>query len=146
MGTVGKYMLTDADRTRLLRARELHEELEKMEEGLRELRLLSVSLKSPKMDDMPKAPGSGDTMTATLARIERQEGKIARVRAKLRGEVRSAARVVKRLTGPFKAFCEAYYVDGDPFAVAQATSGVKERQCKRYMAIVACEETQREDD
>ena len=37
------------------------------------------------------------------------------------------------MEGHMRKFCEAYYIEGFPFDVAQSLSGVSERQCQRYM-------------
>lgn len=126
----------DHERDALLRVRKLHEEMENLIDGLKELRLLSVSLSSPKLDDMPKAQGVTDKYAQTLARIEHKEREIAVQKREIERAQRIARRGLSRFIGPFKAFCEDYYVKGLPFVLAQAASGVSERQCKNYMAEI----------
>ena len=128
--------LTDAEREALLYVRELHEELENMCNGLRELKILSISVSSPKMDGMPKAQSSGDAYAQVLARIERQEREIASLSKRISKEQYPARRAAKKLKGPFRAFCEDYYINGMPFSLASAASGVTERQCKNYMTFI----------
>ena len=132
----GKYTLSDEDREALLFSRELQEDMEKMCDGLRELRLLAVSVSSPNMDGMPKGDGVGDAYAQTLARIEQREREIALQKRKIERAKRIARRVLKPFIGPFKAFCEDYYVEGMPFVIAQAASGVGDRQCKNYIAYI----------
>lgn len=105
-------------------------------DGLKELKLLAVSLSSPKMDDMPKSQSIPDTYAQTLVRIEQQERDIAAMTRKIEKAKRSAYQGIGRFIGPFKAFCVDYYVKGLPFVLAQAASGVSERQCKNYMAEI----------
>lgn len=131
-----KEELTARGREALLHVRELHDELENLQDGLRELKLLSISVSSPKMDGMPHAQSAGDARAQTLARIESQEAKIARTSAKLARAQAKARREIKELTGAFKAFCDAYYINGNTFRLSQAMSGREERQCKNYMALV----------
>ena len=131
-----KLTLFDREREALLYVRELHEELENMCDGLKELKLLAVSLSSPKMDDMPKSQSIPDTYAQTLVRIEQQERDIAAMTRKIEKAKRSAYQGIGRFIGPFKAFCVDYYVKGLPFVLAQAASGVSERQCKNYMAEI----------
>lgn len=120
-----------------MRVRKLHEELGLKRDGLTELRLLSVSVSSPNMDGMPKSQTEGDKNARVLSRIEQQESKVTALSARLDEARMIARRATETLTGAFKDFCEAYYIDGDPFEVAQAASGVGERQCRRYMQAVS---------
>ena len=129
-------VLTDAERDALLYVRELHEELENMCDGLRELKLLSISISSPNMDGMPKAQSDGDAYAQVLVRIERQERDIASLSKRVSKAQYPARRAANRLKGPFKRFCEDYYVNGMPFSLASAASGVTDRQCKNYMAFI----------
>lgn len=107
-----------------------------MEEGLRELKLLSQSVSSPNMDGMPRAGSSGDAMTRVVARIAAQERSVALQKGRVTRAQVYARRIVRRLTGAFRAFCEDYYVNGYSFDIAQAACGVRDRQCKNYMTIV----------
>lgn len=111
--------------------------MEKMKEGLNELKLLSISVSSPNMDGMPKSHGVSDKYAQTLARIDKREREIAAQSKQISRMKTRARRAVGRLAGAFKAFCEAYYMDGVPFVIAQAESGVTERQCKRYMREIS---------
>lgn len=120
-----------------MRVRKLHEELGLKQDGLRELKLLSVSVSSPNMDGMPKSQTSADKNARILARIEAQERGIAAVSAELNRVKAIARRAIDGLTGAFKTFCESYYLDGDPFEVAQAACAMSERQCRRYMQVVS---------
>lgn len=56
--------------------RRLGEEIEDLKQRIAELR--NASLKSPKLDGMPRAPGgSGDPIGATIARIDSLEARLA---------------------------------------------------------------------
>lgn len=131
-----KNTLSDEEREALLYARELHEEMENLLDGLRELKLLALSVSSPNMDGMPKGQSAGDAYGQTLVRIERREREIADVGRRAGKAKVTAGRIVKRLVGPFKTFCNDYYVEGMPFQIAHAASGVSDRQCKNYMAYI----------
>lgn len=131
-----KETFTEQESAALLRVRKLHEELERTKDGLRELRLLSVSISSPNMDGMPKGSTNADKNARVLARIEAQEREIAALSAELDRAKVIARRAIDELTGAFKTFCESYYLDGDPFEVAQAACAMSERQCRRYMQAI----------
>lgn len=131
-----KYELSDADRSALLTARELHKEMEILKEGLQELKLLSISVSSPNMDGMPKGQGASDVRAQTMIRIERKEHEIAALDKRLNRAKAIALRKLRRFSGAFRSFCEDYYVQGLSFQIAQAASGMSDRQCKNYMALV----------
>lgn len=140
MGRKNKHTLSVAEREAFVRLRELHDELEKMRDGLRELKLLVKSVSSPNMDGMPKAQGTSDAYAQALVRIERQEREIAAQARRVNRAKAIPIQALKRFVGPFKTFCKGYYIDGVPFFMAQAESGVGERQCKNYMAYISSEQ------
>lgn len=121
----------------LLNIRGLHEELNTLKDGLRELRLLSISVSSPKQDGMPKQQSAqGDAYAQTLTRIEKQEQEIARMERRIRTARRTAQHALKAMHGAAKVFCAAYYVGGEPFEIARAASGVGRSRCYEFAAAV----------
>ena len=124
------------DKEVLLHVRELHKEKAGALDGLRELKLLSVSISSPNMDGMPKTHGDKDKHAQILARIEKQEQSIAAIDRKIRKAQTAARRALKTQAGSFRIFCETYYVDGLPFDVAQAQSGLRRSRCYDYIKAV----------
>lgn len=123
----------------MISLREKNEELERARAGLVELRMLSESISSPRIDGMPKAQSKADKVGAVVAQIERQEALVQSIQRGVERRRKRVRRICGRLSGSFGLFCMAYYADGDPFEVATAASGVKERQCYRYKEIVSGE-------
>ena len=136
-GCAIEIKLTAEECTALLSLRELHEELGILKDGLRELKLLAISVSSPNMDGMPKAQGStGDAYAQTMARIEKQEQAIRRAERKIKGEQAKTRRCLAGAGGSFRLFCASYYIGGEPFEVAQAASGVQRSRCYDYARTV----------
>lgn len=101
---------------------------------MRELEAQTIS--SPKMDGMPKGSGAGDASAQHMIYIEYARNRVSRAQAALKRAKSTASRICKRMDGHMKKFCEAFYIEGFPFDVAQALSGVGERQCYRYVSEV----------
>lgn len=117
--------------------REAVKDLQEAEDSVRELELKTVG--SPKMDGMPKGSSTGDANAQYLIHLEYARSKLDRAHNQLARAKNNAYRVCRRLSGHMQKFCEAYYAEGFPFEVAQAMSGVKDRQCYSYMAEVSKE-------
>lgn len=130
--------MTRAECETLRRVRELHEKMERLKDGLRELRLLSTSISSPKMDGMPKQQGGAKDIAAqTLARIEKQEEEIARMAYSIERAKKGGQLACRMLDTSRRTFYNLYCNEGEPFCIAQAASGVQERQCRRYLQDIA---------
>ena len=129
-----EYQLTEKDRAKLLAVRKAARDLEEAECSLKELKLKTVG--SPNMDGMPKGSTQGDSSTQHLIHLDYARKKLEKAQRALDKAKRNAHRVCTRLEGHMQKFCEAYYVECFPFDIAQALSGVGERQCSRYMAAV----------
>lgn len=129
-----EYQLTERGRKQLLAVRKAANELEEAEVALKELELKTVG--SPNMDGMPKGSSQGDASTQHLIHLEYARSKRDKAEYALKKAKHNAYRVCRKLEGHMRKFCEAYYAEGFPFDVAQALSGVGERQCSRYAAMV----------
>lgn len=89
------------------------------------------------MDGMPHAAGPGDPTGRAAQHIDYAERKLDKACKELERARRVALRVCSRIRNSHaKKFCEAYFVEGFPFSVAQQMSGVKERQCYGYMQAI----------
>ena len=129
--------LTAQECAALLSLRDMYKELELLKDGLRELKLLAISVSSPNMDGMPKQAGStGDAYAQTVARIEKQERDIKRKESAIKRAQTAARNGLKHTTGSFRLFCASYYIGGDLFEVAQAASGVCRSRCYDFVAEV----------
>lgn len=130
-----RYTLTKKDKQELRAVRDAEKRVQDMHDGLKELELKTIS--SPNMDGMPKGTGDGDASVRHMIRLERARRRLADAEKALKAAQRKAERVCQRMDdGHMRRFCEAFYVDGQPFAAAQKLSGVGERQCYRYMETV----------
>ena len=130
--------LTELDREALLEVRTAEKRVQDLEDGLRELELKTIS--SPNMDGMPKGSSDGDASTRRLISMERAKHRLKMAEKDLRTARRRAERVCRKMDGHMRSFCESYYVDCQPFSVAQKLSGVSERQCYRYMQDIKPED------
>ena len=117
---------------------EVEKRVQDLRDGLRELEAKTIS--SPNMDGMPRGSGDGDASARRLISLERAKHRLKMAEKDLQTARRRAERVCRKMDGHMRGFCEAYYVDCQPFSVAQKLSGVCERQCYRYMQDIKPED------
>ena len=110
-------------------------DVEEAEVTLKEIRTKTIG--AANMDGMPKGSSVGDASAQHVIYLEYAEKQLERAKRELGRAKRDAEHVCSRLEGHMRKFCGAYYIEGFPFEVAQALSGVSRRQCYTYMSMVS---------
>ncbi len=123
--------MTREEADKLLAVREIAEELERLEDGLEELKRRTIS--SPNMDGMPHGSSQGDALPAALIRMQDMEDKLGRTSERLRRAQNAARRIIRQLPVVKRIFYEAYYVEHDKHDAACRVAGISESTGYRYM-------------
>lgn len=118
----------------LMECRKLAQEIALREEGLRELRMRTIS--SPRLDGMPHSSGSMDASTNKLIQIERREREIQRDKGRLQRLRSAARRVVKPLKPEQCIFYTEYFIEAQKARTARIMAGISERTMTNYLAII----------
>lgn len=105
---------------------------------MRELELKTIS--AVNLDGMPKGSSQGDASARHVIHLDYAKEKLERARKELDRAKRRAGKVCSRMEGHMRKFCEAYYIEGFPFDVAQVLSGAGRSQCYTYLNATKIEE------
>ena len=128
------YLLTDRERYTLRRARDIADEVQRLQENLTEIDLQTIS--SPNMDGMPKGSGDGDAMTRRIIRRDRIVGKMQAAQRELDKLRTIGSAALKRTKTPIRMFCDAYYLQFAGLEEACNYARIDKRTGERYCAMI----------
>lgn len=129
-----QYLLTDRDKYMLRRARDLVDEVERLRETLREIRLQTVG--SPNMDGMPKGGGDGDAMARRIIRKDKIESKLKAAERALNRARTVGGKALRDCRAPVRLFCEAYYLEAGTLEESCKYARIDRRTAERYCAMI----------
>ena len=141
---VTQYLLTDKDKYMLRRARDLVDEVERLREVLREIRLQTVG--SPNMDGMPKGSGDGDAMARRIIRRDKIESKLKAAERALNRARTVGGKALRDCRAPVRLFCEAYYLEAGTLEESCRIARIDRRTAERYCAMVGSGDTVEEEE
>ena len=111
--------------------RDIAEEIERLEDGLKELEHRTIS--SPNMDGMPHGSSQGDAMALLMIHKQRQVERIGNALERFKKAQNAARRIIKDMPASKRLFYEAYYVEHGKHSLACMIARISERTGYRYM-------------
>ena len=126
--------LTEQDKCTLRRCRDLADEVDRLQDNLKEARLHTIS--SPNMDGMPHGSGDGDAIARQIARADKIAAKLHAAERALKRSRTAAAKGLQKVKAPMRMFCEAYFIEAATFEAAVQYARISPRCGDDYRASV----------
>lgn len=121
----------------LQKCRELAQEIQLREEGLKELRAQTIS--SPKLDGMPRGNVGHNANDNRLIQIEKRERDIERDKRKLERLRNDARRAIRPLKPEQRIFYAEYFIEAQKARAARTMAGISKRTATRYLGEIRAE-------